>query len=183
MMDTELSVPFSTYTQAPACGYTYTYTCQVVVAGVASDITTNANLNSMATCDNTLKQLTVNIQKGGAITDLTPQIAKAGNYLIQITATLNDPLVTQNILFTYQLTVLNPCDSPNTIDSTTFFMQDMASSVKLATQPVIQIFNPYKDVASKTYGNLDGLKLCGLRSYAVTQTVARSSSAFSTWLT
>jgi hypothetical protein len=43
----------------------------VIVAGVESDITTDANLNSMATCDTSGKQLTINIEKGGTLTSLT----------------------------------------------------------------------------------------------------------------
>jgi hypothetical protein len=47
-------------------------------------------------------------------------------------------------------------------------MPTMTTSVKKTGQPVIQTFDAYKDNASKIAGNMDGLTLCGLRTYAVT---------------
>ena len=46
----------------------------------------------------------------------------------------------------------------------------MTTSVKLAAQPVVQTITAYTDYASRTYGNKDGITLCGMRSYSVTQT-------------
>ena len=78
-----------------------------------------------------------------------------------VTATITEvPLTTS---FSFQLTVLNPCDLTNLAFDPT--VADMLAYVNLGvkTQTVLA-----KDSASLTFGTFDGISFCGSRTYSIT---------------
>jgi hypothetical protein len=133
----------------------------------------------MVNCDTTLLKLTVT----KPILTVLPSGTYEGDYFVMIRGAASTFVVET---YQFMLRVINPCFNFAALACTTCHTQaiitstidDMSSSVLLASQPIKKIFTAFKDYASNTYGNNDGYTLCGARTYTPPPT-----TTWPTWLT